>query len=80
MTIHGTRFRLTTAYFTAEYLRHVQSTSMPTDHHLYVRRSRHFELKNPDGRKDALLTAMGLINYFFSGEAVMEQVKQMSSD
>lgn len=80
MTIHGTRFRLTTANFTAEYLRCVQSTQMPTKEHLYVRRSRHFELKDPGGRTDTLMTAMGLINYLFSGEVMMEQVKQISRE
>lgn len=45
LTAHGTRLRLVGAYFTEGYLRPVQSSSLPTNQHLYVRRSKFYELR-----------------------------------
>ncbi|KAK2810539.1 hypothetical protein FQN50_002796 [Emmonsiellopsis sp. PD_5] len=74
LTIHGTQLRLVTAYFTADYLRHVQSTTMPVDQFLFVRRSRFYELKEPAQRVEALKLIIGLFRYVVGGYAQMKQI------
>lgn len=78
LTIHGTQVRLAAAYFTAEYLGYLESAQMPVDQHLYVRRSRFFEMKNPEDRKETLKMCIGLVEYLLSGYAVIEQVRDVA--
>jgi hypothetical protein len=79
ITIHGTQMRVVAAYFTKDYLRYVQSNELPVDQHLHVRRSRYFELKDPEGRVDALKLVFGVFRYIMSGRAAMEQTRQVSA-
>ncbi|RHZ67145.1 uncharacterized protein CDV56_107799 [Aspergillus thermomutatus] len=75
ISIHGTQVRLVAAYFTADYLRAVKSNSLPADQYLWVRRTRPFDLKSRQGRKDALRNIMGLVYYLYSGEAKMNEIR-----
>lgn len=79
VTIHGTQLRLVAATFTASYLRAVQSDVMPAFERQDIRRSKFFELKDPDGRKEALRMLYGLGQYILSGQAEMEQLRHASS-
>lgn len=78
LTIHGTQVRLAAAYFTAEYLGYLESAEMSVDQYLYVRRSRFFEMKNPEDRKETLNMCIGLVEYLLSGYAVIEQVRDVA--
>lgn len=79
VTIHGTRLRVAGAYFTKRYLDLVQSPHMPTDEHLYVRRSEFYELKDQGGRAAALKLLVGLFRYVMSGTAPMEQTREVAA-
>lgn len=78
LTIHGTQLRLVAGYFTKEYLSYVQSQTLPVEQHLYIRRSRFYELKDPADRLEALKLIIGLCRYVMSGYAVMEQTKRVA--
>lgn len=78
LTIHGTQLRLAVAYFTKEYLGAAQSAVMPASQRVHVRRSRFFELKNPDDRVAAMRLCVGLMRYVLSGDAAIEQLKGVS--
>ncbi|KAK2806538.1 hypothetical protein FQN51_006504 [Onygenales sp. PD_10] len=60
LTVHGTQLRLVTAYFTADYLRHMKSTTMPVNQFLFVKRSRFYEVKEPCQRVEAPKLFIGL--------------------
>lgn len=75
LSIHGTKLRLVTTYFTAEYFSHLQSHQMPVSQVLYVRRSQFFEMKDPDGRVEALRMCIGLTRYILSGRAEIGQTR-----
>lgn len=79
VTIYGTQLRLVAATFTASYLRTVQSDVMPAFERQDIRRSKFFELKDPDGRKEALRMLYGLGKYILSDQAEMEQLRHASS-
>ena len=49
LSIHGTKFRMVAVHFRYEYLKHVQSRLLSNHQEVYVRRSKWFELKEPDG-------------------------------
>jgi hypothetical protein len=69
LNIHGAHLKLTVARFTKEYLCAVNSAVMPTNQALWVRRSRHFDLKLLDQRAQALKLCIGLVTYLYSGKA-----------
>ena len=60
LSIHGTKFQMVVVHFRDEYLKHVQSRLLPNNQEVYVRRSKWFELKEPDGRVDRLFGCIGL--------------------
>jgi len=69
LTTHGTHLRLVAAHFSAKYLSHVNSPMMPDDEDLWVRRSRHYDLKTQSGRAGALKVCIGMFEYLGSGNA-----------
>jgi hypothetical protein len=69
LSIHGTHVKLTAAHFTAKYLRHVNSPTMPETEKLWVRRSKPYDLKLQSGRADALKLCIGIFEYLRSGNA-----------
>ena len=75
LTVHGTQMRLVTAYFSDDYLKHVQSDILPATEHLYVRRSRFFELKDPGDKVEALRLVLSVVRYVMSGSATMQQTQ-----
>jgi hypothetical protein len=80
LTIHGTQLRLVAANFSEDYLRYVQSPTMPGTQRLYVRRSRFYELKDPLDRVEALKVVIGLFRYLMSGSAALEQTRKHAYD
>jgi hypothetical protein len=69
LSIHGTQLRLIAAHFTAKYLSHVNSSTMPTTEHLWVRRSKCYDIKLVADRPGALKLCIGLYEYLRSGRA-----------
>jgi hypothetical protein len=68
-TIHGTQVRLVAARFTASYLASLKTNHIPLTETLYVRRSKVYDLKTPEGRKRALKLCIGLFDYMRGGHA-----------
>jgi len=66
--MRGTYFRIYTAYFPMAYLDSLQRGSRPTDQ-VYLRRSKVFNMKEVDDRKDALLVVLAILQYFRSGNS-----------
>jgi hypothetical protein len=69
LSIHGTHIRLIASHFTAKYLSHVNSPTMPTTEHLMVRRSKWYDLKLMSDRREALKLCIGIDDYLRSGDA-----------
>jgi hypothetical protein len=71
LSMHGTIFYVSTAYFSADYINYLQTGSCPEtgDIFLWVRRSVHFDLKNVEDRGQALRFLWALITYVASGGA-----------
>ncbi|KAI9760682.1 MAG: hypothetical protein M1840_002358 [Geoglossum simile] len=69
LTIHGTHLRLVVARFTAAYLSHIKSNTIPESEQLWVRRSSPFQLKDRKGREDALRMVIGVLEYIRSGNS-----------
>ncbi|PYI06518.1 hypothetical protein BO78DRAFT_368958 [Aspergillus sclerotiicarbonarius CBS 121057] len=76
LSMHGTLFYLSTAYFPPDYIaylekgQHAKAGSL----YLWVRRSVHFDLKNVGERIEALRCIWALIRYITSGEAKLNIV------
>lgn len=77
LSIHGTRLRLIAAHFTAKYLSCVNSATMPTTEHLWVRRSKWFDLKLVAERPGALKLCMGIYEYLRRGNAEVAQLQKV---
>ncbi|RAL03877.1 uncharacterized protein BO80DRAFT_422792 [Aspergillus ibericus CBS 121593] len=74
VSMHGTLFYISAAYFSPEYIRYMETTrpGEVTDVDgvlLWVRRSIHFDLKDANQRGQALKFLWALIRYIASGEA-----------
>lgn len=67
ITMHGTELRLVTAHFSQDYLRRVNSSSMPPSEHLVVFRSVPIDLKTADGRLTGLRLMVALVEYLRFG-------------
>lgn len=76
VSIHGTKLKITAAYFSAEYLHHVSSRITPTDQVLWVRRTGPLDLREPAQRAQALRWLIGLVAFMYSGEAEIALLKQ----
>ncbi|KAK2789956.1 hypothetical protein FQN52_005764 [Onygenales sp. PD_12] len=74
LTIHGTQLHLVTAYFTADYLRHMQSTTMPVNQFLFVKRSRFYELKEPWQRVEAPKLIIGLFRSIMRSTTLEDKI------
>lgn len=82
LSIHGTQIRLIVAHISAAYLRYLGTSTMPVTEHLYVRRSRAFDMKLQPGRAEALRLCIGLVEYMRSGKAeigLLQKVFEVSS-
>lgn len=77
LTVHGTQLRVVAAHLTDDYLDCVQSSTMPVEQQLCVRRSRFYELKDPADRGEALKVVMGLFRYVVSGHVEMTQTRMV---
>lgn len=66
--------------FSQAYLEAARSGTMPEEQEQNIRRSKFFELKTPDGRKEALRILYGLGQYILSGEAEVKQVRIQCGD
>ncbi|PLN79012.1 hypothetical protein BDW42DRAFT_187030 [Aspergillus taichungensis] len=70
ISLHGTLFYVSTAYFSPEYISYLKDgESPPMPDFLWVRRSTHYDLKDRAGRKGALEILWALVRYIASGEA-----------
>lgn len=68
-SMHGTVFRVTTAMVSAAYLSHLESSQMPVGQQLLVRRSKGYDLKDQEGREQALILLLAIVGYFRSSKA-----------
>ena len=53
---------------------------MPASERQFIRRSKFFELKESDGRKEALRMLFGLGQYILSGQAEIGQLKPLANE
>jgi hypothetical protein len=77
LSMHGTHLKLTATYFTAEYLSHVNSPTMPETEKLWVRRSEPHDLKLKSGRAGALQLCIGIFEYLRSGNAEISLLQKI---
>ncbi|PLB52053.1 hypothetical protein P170DRAFT_377518 [Aspergillus steynii IBT 23096] len=78
LSMHGTLFYVSTAYFSPEYIQYIEGnelTELSVDNiFLWVKQSVHFDLKDIDQRVKALEFLWALLGYIASGEAKMNNV------
>jgi hypothetical protein len=77
ISIHSTCLKLTAAWFSKEYLSHVNSPTMPTTEILWIRRSKAFDLKLQADRAQALKLYIGLVGYLPSGQAEVGLIQKL---
>jgi hypothetical protein len=61
--------QLTTASFTAKYLSHANSSTMPESEIVWVRRSKPYDLRRPVERAEGLRACLAVFNLIKSGKA-----------
>ncbi|RAL03190.1 uncharacterized protein BO80DRAFT_350548, partial [Aspergillus ibericus CBS 121593] len=70
LSMHGSLFYVSAAYFSPRYMAYIQEGSYSGDDtFLWVRRSIHFDLKKVEDRGEALGFVWGLVSYISSGNA-----------
>lgn len=73
VSMHGTLFYISTAYFTPEYIKYIETSRYREADvdgvFLWVRRSVHFDLKDVEQRVQALGFLWALISYVTSANA-----------
>jgi hypothetical protein len=65
---------------TKEYLSCVNSATMPAIHHLWVRRSKFYNLKLESDRPEILKIFIGLFEYIISGKAEVGLLQKIFED
>lgn len=77
INIHGTRLKITAAHFSEEYLKAVNSNTMPISHTQWLRRTYSLDLRKVQDRIEALRWLFGLLRYLHSGEAEISFLKMI---
>ena len=77
VSIHGTRLKITAAHFKEEYLKAVNSNTMPISHTQWLRRTYSLDLRKVQDRIEALRWLFGLLRYLHSGEAEISFLKMI---
>ncbi|OJJ33426.1 hypothetical protein ASPWEDRAFT_185805 [Aspergillus wentii DTO 134E9] len=68
ISIHGTRFRLVNAFFSGSYLGQVNSPILRENQRAFVWGTRHYNLKSPIDRCQAIKAVIGLIRFLKLGD------------